>query len=261
MPPSRARLPGRYYRAYPASGPQGEATRAVELDLDHTGLLLVDVYHKAAQPAGASLVPAGWEQAWWRTVREALGPTLAAARAAGLPVIYVMNSAPRIELARSPFGRVHAASRGFQLEEHFRERDVDPREYACGDPVQLLIPEVIAPQPADYYVRKHVYSGFFETRLHSLLTNLNLRTLLCAGFAANACLLFTMGDAVFRGYEVVLLRDCTLAAEDPSETGFAETERSVRWVESFLGASALSADLITALQAAQPAGGQPLAAR
>ena len=105
----------------------------------------------------------------------------------------------------------------------------------------------IAPQPDDYYVRKHTYSGFFETRLDGLLRNLGVRTLLCAGFVADVCVQCTLADAVFRGYQTVLVRDCTLAAELPHEIDYlARTERTVVWIESFLGPTTTTAEVLQA---------------
>ena len=83
-----------------------------------------------------------------------------------------------------------------------------------------------------------------------MLRNLGARTLICAGFATDCCILFTIADAVFRGYRPILLRDCTLGAELPDEIGtFARTRRTVASIEGFLGPSATSADAIAALTA------------
>jgi nicotinamidase-related amidase len=85
-----------------------------------------------------------------------------------------------------------------------------------------------------------------------------VRTLLCAGFVADVCVQATLADAVFRGYQTVLLRDCTLAAELPHEvTTLARTARTILWIESFLGPTATAADLVQAVGAttAQSAGG------
>jgi nicotinamidase-related amidase len=111
-----------------------------------------------------------------------------------------------------------------------------------------VIPPQIAPQAGDYYIRKHTYSGFFETRLDSLLHNLGIRYLLCAGFVADCCMFFTLGDAVFRGYQTILLRDCTLAAELPDEVAaFRQTQRITLWIESILGPTTTTQEFLTAL--------------
>ena len=244
------RLPVRHFRLYPAAAPHGETDQTEVFDAGEAALLLIDVYHAAETPASQELVHSAWDREFWRIVDGRLAPVVAAARAAGLPVVYAMNSAPRITLDSSAYGRCFHDSLGFDPETDFAEPDVDPLEFHRGDPVQLVVPPQVAPAPGDYYVRKHTYSGFFETRLDSVLRNLGARTLLCAGFVADCCILFTLADAVFRGYRPILLRDCTLASELPEEIEtFARTSRTISSIEGFIGPSATAADAIEALSA------------
>ena len=242
-------LPVRYNRYFPADHPHGSTDKIDYLPASSTAFLLVDVYHAAEKPEAKSLVNTRWDQKWGEIVNENLAPALHAAREVGFPVIYVMNSSPRIEMSKSAFGLRLQESLGFNPERDFRETDVDPREYCYGDPVQLVIPPVIAPRESDYYLRKHTYSGFFETRLASLLNTLSIQNLIVVGFVADCCILFTLADAVFRGYHTVLLRDCTLAVEwDEEIENFSNTQRTVKWIESIIGPSALSKDFIEALK-------------
>ena len=251
----------RYYRFYPGVAPLGETFKPVSLQPAQTALLLVDVYHAAEKPEGKELVHPLYEQAWWEIVDQRLPPLLQAARAMGMPVIYAMNSAPRIDLPHSAFGRRLEQSLGFSPEAHFCEPTVEPMEFVRGDLVQLAIPTHIAPVPSDYYIRKHTYSAFFETRLESLLTNLGVKTVLCAGFVANCCLFFSLADALFRGFEPICIRDCTLAAEKPGEVeGFPQTEWTIRWIESILAPTATAADVTRALQDFRAAQGPGLTA-
>jgi nicotinamidase-related amidase len=246
-------LPVRYYRFYPGNAPLGHTLGRLAVRPEETALLLIDVYHAAEKPEARDLVNSQWDTAWWQIVNDRLAPLIACARKLRLPVVYTTNSSPRIGLGHSAFGRRLRESLGFDPEVDFREAAVDPLEYAAGEPVQLVIPPQIAPQPADYYVRKHTYSGFFETRLDGLLRNLGVRTLLCAGFVADVCVQCTLADAVFRGYQTVLVRDCTLAAELPHEVDhLARTERTLVWIESFLGPTTTSADVLQAAASVQP---------
>lgn len=240
-------LPVRYYRFYPGDAPLGATSKMLRLDLGETALLLVDVYHAAEKPEAKDLVNSKWDQAWWEIVNGRLAPLIQVARNLGLPVIYATNSSPRIEIRRSAFGIRLEESLGFDPTVDFRETTVDPLEFDSGEAVQLCIPSKIAPRAGDYYIRKHTYSSFFETRLDSLLRNLGVKNLICAGFVADCCILFTLGDAVFRGYSTVLVRDCTLAAELPGEVDtFKNTQRTILWIESILGPSTESEDFIRA---------------
>jgi nicotinamidase-related amidase len=239
-------LPVRYNRFYPGDAPLGATNKVMHIKTAESALLLVDVYHAAEKPAAKELVNTRWDLAWWRIVDDRLVPLIQAARWRELPIIYVTNSSPRIQIRRSAFGQRLEESLGFDPSLDFKESNVDPLEFDRGEPVQLYIPPQIAPQPGDHYIRKHTYSGFFETRLNSLLRNLGVRTLLCAGFVADCCVMFTLADAVFRGYHTILFRDCTLAAEHPDELdAFAQTQRAIVWIERFLGPSATVDDFLT----------------
>ena len=50
--------------------------------------------------------------------------------------------------------------------------------------------------------------GFQDTELDSILRNLAVTTLLFAGVNADQCVLCTLQDANFRGYDCLLLEDC-----------------------------------------------------
>lgn len=61
----------------------------------------------------------------------------------------------------------------------------------------------------DIYVDKHRISGFWDTPLNSILNNMQISTLLFAGVNADHCVLGTLMDANFHGYDTILLEDCT----------------------------------------------------
>ncbi len=242
-------LPSRYFRFFPGDNPHGETQLILSLDLSETALLLVDVYHAAENPQSAELVNPIWDDKFGKIIEHSVVPLISTVRDIGLPVIYVSNSSPRIEITKSAFGRRLRESLGFDPTIDFRETDVNPLEFDNGEPIQLLIPSQITPDQDDYFIRKHTYCGFFETRLDSLLRNLGIRNIIVAGFAANVCVMFTMAGAVFRGYNTILVRDGTLATEIPAEVSeFGNTQRTITWIESFLGPSTTSQDFIQAVE-------------
>ena len=51
-------------------------------------------------------------------------------------------------------------------------------------------------------------SGFWDTPLDAILRNLRLDTLLFAGVNLDQCVLHTLADANFLGYDTILLEDC-----------------------------------------------------
>jgi nicotinamidase-related amidase len=251
------RLKARYYRWFPAEEHLGYAEETLVLHPAETAFVLVDVYLPGLgegndkAPQGNDRPLSQKDYRLWRDITvEHIGPALAAARVAGLPVIYVTNSGPRIALGLSAFAHKLRQSLGFEVEEAFSEERVDPREYHHGPPKQLQFPDAVTPQPGDFYVRKHVYSGFFATRLESLLRNLGVRNLICVGFRLDACLMSTMLDALYRNFKVILLRDCTLASELPHEIDeMAFTRRMLLWFEALVGVTVESMDFIAACRA------------
>jgi len=242
------RLTPRYYRWYPSEAHLGYTEEAVCLDLDETAFLLVDVYCTGAQQQLMERVVGDkYTQLWHDITVQNIAPALRAARAIGLPIIYVNNSAPRVALERSEFAEKLRKSLGFDMTKAFTEPMVDPREYHQGPAVQLQFPAAVEPQPGDHFVRKHCYSGFFDTRLDTLLRNLHVHNLICVGFVADACLFTTIADAVFRNYKVILLRDCTLASELPHEIEeLKQTQRMVLWIETIIGTTVTSMEFVQA---------------
>lgn len=241
----------RYYRWFPPEKHLGFTTENCTLDISTTAFLLVDVY--CLEPESHFLTHThhdDYGKLWYDITVNNIAPALQIARGLGLPVIYVTNSAPKIGLEQSQFAEKLQKSQGFDLTEAFVEKGIDPKEYHQGPLVQLQFPESIKPRNEDYYIRKHAYSGFFDTRLDSLLRNLKIKNLICVGFVADACLFTTIADAVFRNYKVILLRDCTLASELPGEVKeMKNTERIILWIETIFGTSITSSEFIQASRA------------
>ena len=61
----------------------------------------------------------------------------------------------------------------------------------------------------DFIVRKPRYSGFFGTDLDLLLRELGVKTVIAVGEDTNICVLHTLADAYFLGYESVVVEDAT----------------------------------------------------
>jgi len=250
---------GRYFRFYPTGNPLGYAEEDLRVDTVKTAFMLVDVYGPyfgEKSPTGAQRTPEFFDETHLSDkefelkndiVVNHIKPALDAARKIGLDIVYVNNSSPRIELARSEFGKMLRKAEDMKMEEIFSEGRVDPKEYVYGQSEHLRFSPIIAPKEGDFFVRKHVYSGFFDSRLDTLLRNLEIKNLICVGFRVDVCLLTTMLDALYRNYKVILIRDCTLACELPEEIeGLEFTRRMVKWAECFIGSTITSIDFVKA---------------
>ncbi len=70
------------------------------------------------------------------------------------------------------------------------------------------IVDELVPEEGDIHVTKHRFSGFWDTPLDSILRNMGLSTLFFAGVNADQCVMTSLEDASFLGYDVLMLRDC-----------------------------------------------------
>jgi nicotinamidase-related amidase len=255
---ARLSFKGRHYRLYPAEKYLGLTEQTFDLDTAYTAFMLVDVCgaafgkeEKDIEWGGPDLgyVFSGEDDVIVRNVR----PALDAARAIKLPIVYVNQAAPNIATCQSAFGRQRHMNVDKHLDELFAESKVDPLEYRYveGTTFATLAP-IIAPKAGDYLIRKWTYSGFFDTRLDTLLKNLHVRHLVVVGFALDFCLMGTVLDALYHNYDVFLLRDCTLACDLPGERDtLAWTRRLILWLENAVGVTTTSREWIAACKGLQ----------
>ncbi len=188
---------------------------SIELDLDRTALLVVDMQNAFASPggmlelAGIDIRPARDAVANARLVCEA-------ARAAGIPVVYLTIGWPADQsTAGGP-------------------ESPNPRKELA---LRLMREPVIV---------KSRYSGFHGTDLDSLLRGRAVRNLLIVGIASNVCVESTIRDAYFLEYWPVMIADATMPA------GPAEIQRATIYnVSTFFGWVTTAEDVATALSGAR----------
>lgn len=254
---------GRYYQLHPPEHYKGHVEQEFEVDFDRSALLVVDVYGHGFPPEVTARDHPSFNEAlnkpWDDVTLNYVRPALEAARLARMPVIYAHNSGPRIEINRSEIGKQLGRSLQCDLEDLFHEKGVDPREYLYREENLFLeIAPAVAPRPGDYFIRKHFYSGFKDTRLDTLLRNLEVKTLFCVGFDASVCLLCTLIDAFELNYEIVLLRDACLAIEIPEDIaiGYSFTQRMIKWIEGMLGRSIETRHFVELMASIEPQAAQ-----
>jgi nicotinamidase-related amidase len=96
--------------------------------------------------------------------------------------------------------------------------------------------------PGDIKVEKYRMSGFWDTPLDSILRNLRIDTLLFAGVNADQCVLCTLQDANFLGYDCIFLED--VCATTSPEFCWQATLYNVR---QCFGFTAVGRDIVQAL--------------
>lgn len=199
----------------------------------------------------------GSNKTWDDITLNYIQPALKDARTAGMPVIYANNSASNIELNRSAYGKQLRLALQTDIEDLLNERpgSVNPLEYKTREGPRLLdIAPAVAPAPSDYFIRKSTHSGFRDTRLDTLLRNLDVKTMFCMGFDASMCLMLTMVDAMELNCQVVLLRDACRATEIPEDEaiGYSFTERIIKWIESLVGRSITTQHFVALMASIEP---------
>jgi nicotinamidase-related amidase len=131
---------------------------------------------------------------------DALERALAAARAAGVPVVYVRiafrQGAPEVSRRNRSFAALAGAS-GF----------------GDADEATQVHPQV-APQSGDVVVLKKRVSAFAGSDLEVVLRSLGVRSLVLAGIATSGVVLSTLRQAADLDYELTVLRDGCADGDD-----------------------------------------------
>ncbi|KAF1677163.1 isochorismatase family cysteine hydrolase [Bacillus mexicanus] len=102
------------------------------------------------------------------------------------------------------------------------QADIENIQQECTNDKSKEIIKQIAPEDADYFLIKPKHSAFYETALHTLLTELQVKHIILTGIAGNICVLFTANDAYMREYSITIPKDC-IASNREEDNDFALT--------------------------------------
>jgi maleamate amidohydrolase len=161
------------------------------LDRRRTALIAYDVCRRALTPAD----PARRET--MRPVLDAWVRMIAAARAAGLPVIYT-----------TPVSRADGADVVMLPTDLSAETGVPPLTNATEGTAEAGFPDEIAPLPEDYVFLKRRPSAFYGTGVAELLHMLRRDTIIIGGGATNRGVETSVREAFSMDIASVAVREC-----------------------------------------------------
>lgn len=181
-------------------------TKQLRLDLAKAALLIIDMQNDFCHPdgwlahIGVDVLPA----------REPINPlkALLPELREHMPILWI-NWGNRPDLLNISAGLRHVynpTGQGVGLGDPLPKRQAP---VLIKDSWAAAVVDELTIEPTDIRVDKYRMSGFWDTPLDSILRNLGRTTLFFAGVNADQCVMATLQDANFLGYDCILLRDCT----------------------------------------------------
>lgn len=175
------------------------------VDLAESAFIVVDMQNDFCAKGGY-LDYRGVDYTLDRKPIQPIARTVPLLRDVGVPIVWLnwgvrpdlLNTSPSLLHAHTPDGQ------GAGLGEPIPGGAPILREGSWG----AQIVDELVPDPRDIHVTKYRFSGFWDTPLDSILRNLGIRTLFFSGVNADQCVMTTLQDAMFLGYDCIMVEDC-----------------------------------------------------
>lgn len=209
-------------------------------ELAHAALVLIDMQRDFIEPGGFGET-LGNDVSRLAAIVPATQAVLQAWRAAGGWVVHT-REAHRPDLSDCPPAKRHRGSPTLRI------GDVGPmgRILVAGEPGSRIV-EALAPAPHELVVDKPGKGAFYATGLHETLRGRGITHLVFGGVTTEVCVQTSMREANDRGYECLLLEDCTESYFPHFKAAAIEM---IRAQGAIVGWTAPSAALLAALQPA-----------
>jgi nicotinamidase-related amidase len=181
--------------------------KTITLDLARTAIIVIDMQNDFCHPEGW-LASIGVDVTPARSPIAPLQALLPALRDEHVPVIWLNwgNRPDRLNLSPALLHVYNGTGSGVGLGDPLPvsgSRVLEEGSWSAGVVDELTI------DPSDICVSKYRMSGFVDTALDSILRNLGVTTVLFGGVNADQCVLATLMDANFHGYDTLMLEDCS----------------------------------------------------
>ena len=213
--------------------------KPVRIDLARTAMLVIDMQNDLCHERGW-LAGIGVDVGPARNPIAPLAKLLPALRRAEVPILWVNwgNRPDRLNLSPSLLHVYDPAGAGSGLGAKLAHAEAHVLQ--SGSWSAAIVDELPAAD-SDIHVAKSRMSGFWDTPLDSILRNLRVDTLLFGGVNVDQCVMATLQDANFLGYDCILVDDCA------ATTSPAYCHEATRYnVRQCYGFTTMSASLIEA---------------